>query len=330
MPTALITGINGQDGSYLAELLLERGYRVVGLMRSHTSARHARIDHLRQRIELVQGSLVDEACLRQTLGEYRPTEVYNLAARASSSQLFSDPVLTGDLNGLAVARILEAIRTVDARVRFCQASSSEMFGESSQSPQSELTPFCPRNPYGVAKLFAHGMVGTYRERYGVFACSSILFNHESPRRGPEFVTRKISMAVARIKAGLANSVQLGNLEATRDWGYAGDYVRAMWQMLQLESPDDYVIATGESHSVREFCDIAFEHVGLDYRKYVQIDPQARRPPEAVQLLGDATKARTVLGWRPTVSFAQLVRMMVDADVEQLTQHVASPSTTQRA
>lgn len=329
MPTALITGINGQDGSYLAELLLERGYRVVGLMRSDAPTRHERIDHLRQSIELVQGSLLDERCLRQILGQYRPREIYNLAARASSSQLFADPVLTGDFNGLAVVRMLEAIRTVDTTIRFCQASSSEMFGKASQFPQSESTPFRPRNPYGVAKLFAHGMVGTYREHFGVFACSSILFNHESPRRGPEFVTRKITMGVARIKAGLANSLQLGSLEATRDWGYAGDYVRAMWQMLQAQAPDDYIVATEESHSVRQFCEIAFAHVGLDYRNYVQVDPRAQRPRESVRLVGDATKARTALGWRPTVSFEQLVRMMVDADVENLTQQVAYPSTTQR-
>jgi GDPmannose 4,6-dehydratase len=318
MQTALITGINGQDGSYLAELLLERGYRVVGLTRSDAPARHERIDHLPQGIELVQGSLLDERSLQRILEQHRPREIYNLAARASSTQLFADPVLTGDSNGLAVVRMLETIRTVDTTIRFCQASSSEIFGEAPQSPQSESTPFRPRNPYGVAKLFAHGMVGTYREHFGVFACSSILFNHESPRRGPEFVTRKITMGVARIKAGLADSLQLGSLEATRDWGYAGDYVRAMWQMLQAQAPDDYVVATGESHSVREYCEIAFAHVGLDYRNYVQVDPHVQRPLESVRRVGDATKARTALGWRPTVSFEQLVRMMVDADIENFT------------
>lgn len=322
MPTALITGINGQDGSYLAELLLDRGYRVVGLMRSDAAARQQRIDHLHHSIELVHGSLLDERGLRQIIEKYRPNEFYNLAARASSSQLFADPVLTGDFNGLAIARMLEAIRTVDATIRFCQASSSEMFGQAAQSPQNEATPFRPRNPYGVAKLFAHGMVGTYRDNFGLFACSSILFNHESPRRGPEFVTRKITMAVARIKAGLADSLPLGNLEATRDWGYAGDYVHAMWRMLQAQSPGDYVVATGESHSVREFCEIAFARVGLDYRTHVQVDARAQRAPESVRLVGDATKARTALGWRPTLSFEGLVHMMVDADMEVLNQQVA--------
>lgn len=329
MPTALITGINGQDGSYLAELLLERGYRVVGLMRPDAATRQQRIGHLRQSIELVHGSLLDESYLRQIIGQYRPNEIYNFAARASSSQLFTDPVLTGDFNGLAVVRLLEAIRAVDTTIRFCQASSSEMFGEASQSPQDESTPFRPRNPYGVAKLFAHGMVGTYRENFGLFACSSILFNHESPRRGAEFVTRKIATGVARIKAGLVESLQLGSLQATRDWGYAGDYVHAMWRMLQVQSADDYVVATGQSHSVRDFCEIAFAHVGLDYRNHVQLDPRAQRPQESVRLVGDATKARTTLGWRPTLSFEQLVHMMVDADIERLDQHVACPSTAQR-
>jgi GDPmannose 4,6-dehydratase len=317
MQTALITGINGQDGSYLAELLLGRGYRVIGLIRPDALSRCERIEHLRPGIELIEGSLLDEKCLRRILEQHTPREIYNLAARASSTQLFSDPVLTADFNGLAVVKMLEAIRTVDNTMRFCQASSSEMFGEALESPQNELTPFRPRNPYGVAKLFAHGMVGSYRERFGVFACSGILFNHESPRRGPEFVTRKITMGVARIKAGLADSLHLGSLEAIRDWGYAGDYVRAMWQMLQAQAPDDYVIATGESHAVREFCEIAFTHVGLDYRDHVQVDPNAHRPPESVRLVGDATKARSVLGWRQTVSFGQLVRMMIDADAVNL-------------
>lgn len=314
MPRALITGINGQDGSYLAEFLLERGYHVIGLMRPGADARQHRIVHLLKRIERVTGSLADEEFLRALVARYRPDEIYNFAARASSSQLFVDPVLTGDFNGLAVVRILEAIRALTPGTRFCQASSSEMFGDAPEAPQSESTSFRPRNPYGVAKLFAHGMVGTYRENFGVFACSSILFNHESPRRGPEFVTRKISMGVARIKCGLARSLQLGSLEAERDWGYAADYVQAMWRMLQMEAADDYVLATGENHSVREFCEVAFDHVGLDYRDYVEVDPQARRPPEAVPLVGDAARARRVLGWKPSVSFAQLVRMMVDADV----------------
>jgi GDPmannose 4,6-dehydratase len=324
MPRALITGINGQDGSYLAEWLLDRGYRVIGLMREGAEARQHRISHLRPRIELVSGSLLDEAFLKALLVEYRPDEIYNFAARASSSQLFVDPLLTGDFNGLAVVRLLEAIRVLNPAIRFCQASSSEMFGAAPHSPQNEATVFRPRNPYGVAKLFAHGMVGSYRESFGVFACSSILFNHESPRRGAEFVTRKISMGVARIKCGLAQSLQLGNLDAMRDWGYAADYVRAMWKMLQMDSPDDYVLATGESHSVREFCELAFTHVGLDYRDYVQVDAQARRPPEAVPLVGDAAKARTVLGWQPSVSFAELVRMMVDADLAALVSGAARP------
>lgn len=317
MPRALITGINGQDGSYLAELLLDRGYHVIGLMREGGEARQQRIAHVTERIELVTGSLLDEEFLRALVAKWQPEEIYNFAARASSSQLFVDPVLTGDFNGLAVARILEAIRTQHPAIRFCQASSSEMFGDAATAPQSETTDFRPRNPYGIAKLFAHGMVGTYRENFGVFACSSILFNHESPRRGAEFVTRKISMGVARIKCGLARLLQLGSLDAKRDWGYAADYVHAMWRMLQMEAADDYVVATGESHSVREFCEVAFDHVGLDYRDFVQTDPRARRPPELVPLVGDAAKARRVLGWKPSVSFEQLVTMMVDADVARL-------------
>ena len=318
MPRALITGINGQDGSYLAELLLDRGYRVLGLMRQGAEERTQRIDHLKARIDLVTGSLLNEDFLRRTIADYRPDEIYNLAARASSRQLFVDPVLTGDFNGLAVARILEAIRTMCPSARFCQASSSEMFGDASEAPQSESTPFRPRNPYGVAKLFAHGMVRSYREHFGVFACSSILFNHESPRRGSDFVTRKITTGVARIKCGLASSLELGDLDAVRDWGYAADYMHAMWKMLQAESADDYVVATGESHSVREFCEVAFKHVGLDYRDHVRIDPLARRAPEAVPRIGDARKASRALGWRPTVSFEELVRMMVDADLAVLT------------
>ncbi|MBL8271001.1 GDP-mannose 4,6-dehydratase [Steroidobacter sp.] len=317
MPRALITGINGQDGSYLAELLLERGYGVVGLIRDDADARLQRVAHLQGRVEVVSGNLLSEALFRSLISQYQPDEIYNFAARASSSQLFADPVLTGDFNGLAVVRILEAIRALNPAIRFCQASSSEMFGEALQAPQSEATTFRPNNPYGVAKLFAHGMVGTYRANFGLFACSSILFNHESPRRGTEFVTRKITMGVARIKRGLAETLQLGSLEASRDWGYAADYVRAMWQMLQAAVADDYVLATGQSHSVREFCEVAFEHVGLDYRDYVRVDPQAGRPLDAVPRVGNAEKARTVLGWRPTVSFQQLVRMMVDADLAAL-------------
>jgi GDPmannose 4,6-dehydratase len=314
MPSALITGVNGQDGSYLVEWLLGRGYEVIGLVREDAADRLDRIRHLRSQLQIVHGSLLDDALLRRVLEQHRPDEVYNFAARASSSQLLTDPTLTAEYNGLAVVRMLEAIRTVNPEIRFCQASSSEMFGAVSQSPQNELTPFRPRNPYGVAKLFAHGMVGTYRENFGVFGCSAILFNHESPRRGPEFVTRKISLSVARIRAGLARSLSLGDLDVTRDWGFAGDYVRAMWQMLQAEVADDYVVATGVSHSVREFCELAFDRVGLDYRAYVETDPRARRAPESIPFVGDASKARRELGWQPSLSFEQLVTMMVDADI----------------
>jgi len=320
MRRALVTGVNGQDGSYLAELLLECGYEVIGLVREDAGERLDRIQHIRSRLEIIRGSLLDDAWLRHVLAKYRPGEVYNFAARASSSQLLTDPTLTAEYNGLAVVRLLEGIRAVDPGIRFCQASSSEMFGMVTQSPQSELTPFRPRNPYGVAKLFAHGMVGTYRENFGVFGCSAILFNHESPRRGAEFVTRKITMGVARIRAGQARSLPLGDLDVTRDWGFAGDYVRAMWQMLQAEVADDYVVATGVSHSVREFCDLAFGHVGLDYRAYVQTDPRAQRAPESMPFVGDASKAGRELGWQPSMSFEQLVRTMVDADV--VAQHVA--------
>lgn len=314
MRSALITGVNGQDGSYLAEFLLDRGYRVIGLVREDSGDRLDRIRHIRSQLEIVPGNLLDDALLRRVLEQHRPDEVYNFAARASSSQLLTDPTLTAEYNGLAVVRMLEAIKTINPGIRFCQASSSEMFGAVAQSPQNELTPFRPRNPYGVAKLFAHGMVGTYRENFDVFGCSAILFNHESPRRGPEFVTRKISMSVARIRAGLARSLPLGDLDVTRDWGFAGDYVRAMWQMLQAENADDYVVATGVSHSVREFCALAFDRVGLDYHAYVQTDPRARRAPESIALLGDASKAQRELGWQPSISFEQLVTLMVDADI----------------
>lgn len=317
MPTALITGINGQDGSYLAQLLLQHGYRVVGLIRPGGTARCTRIEAIKGSVEIVEGSLLDETRLRNIIKEFRPQEIYNLAARASSEQLFSDPVLTGDYNGLAVVRILEAIRTTDCTIRLCQASSSELFGKATQSPQSESTPFRPRNPYGIAKLYAHGMVESYRQNSGLFACSAILFNHESPRRGPEFVTRKITRGVAQILTGQADSIRLESLEATRDWGYAGDYVRAMWQMLQATTANDYVVATGESHSVREFCELAFERAGLDYRKHVQPNLQAQRSPDSVRLEGDAQRIRAELRWRPSVSFKELVHMMVDSDVAGL-------------
>lgn len=318
MRTALITGINGQDGSYLADLLLASGYRVVGVQRPGTAV-HARIEHIRSRVQLVECDLSDARALRTLLEQSRPGELYNLAARASSSQLADDPVHTGEVNGLTVTRLLEAIRAVDPTIRFCQASSSELFGNSSESPQSETTAFHPRNPYGVAKLYGHWATVNYRETFGVFACSSILFNHESPRRGPEFVTRKITRAVARIRAGVQSELRLGDLDARRDWGYAADYVRAMWMMLQAPVADDYVIATGEVHSVRELCQLAFARVSLDYRSYVVQDSQMRRPAEAAQLVGNPAKARSVLGWAPSVSFAELVGMMVDADVDALAQ-----------
>jgi len=326
MRTALITGISGQDGSYLAQLLLEQGYRVVGLTRAGSTPNPERIAGIRAAVELVQVDLLDEQALREVISRHCPDEIYNLAARASSSHLFAEPVLTAEFNAIAVLKLLEAIRAVNPAIRFCQASSSEMYGHPTESPQSETTVFAPRNPYGVAKLFAHGMVGVYREVHGMFACSSILFNHESPRRGPEFVTRKITMGVARIKAGLSDSLQLGSLDATRDWGYASDYVYAMWRMLSVDTPADYVLATGESHSVREFCDIAFRHVGLDYSRYVLLDPQAQRLPEPLPRVGNPARARAVLGWRPTVTFEQLVRMMVDADLERVA-GIAGPQPT---
>jgi GDPmannose 4,6-dehydratase len=316
MLTALITGIAGQDGSYLAELLLEQGYRVVGVVRPGSMRPYARIQHVAHRLDLIDADLLDQRELEKMIEQYRPCEIYNLAARASSRQLFEDPVLTGEANGIAVVRLLEAIRTVDPTVRFCQASSSEMFGDAPESPQRESTPFRPANPYGVAKLFAHGMVEMYRKHFGVFACSAILFNHESPRRGPEFVTRKITMGVANIKAGQTDRIKLGSLDATRDWGYAGDFVEAMWRMLQADSADDYVVATGQSHSVREFCELAFACVGLDYKDHVESDPQAQRATEAVRRVGDSSKIRRTLGWRPSVSFEQLVRLMMDADMKR--------------
>jgi GDPmannose 4,6-dehydratase len=319
MQTALITGITGQDGSYLAELLLAKGYRVIGLVRPDAPEESPRISPIRHRIELVRGSLLDQPHLQSIVDQYRPAEIYNFGARASSSQLFSDPLLTSEFNGVAAVRLLESIRMVDPAIRFCQASSSEMFGNASESPQTEATPFRPRNPYGIAKLFAHGMVGAFREMHDIFACSSILFNHESPRRGPDFVTRKISMAVARISAGLDSALKLGSLDARRDWGYAGDYVDAMWRMLQAGNADDYILATGTSHSVMEFCEIAFRHVGLDYRDYVLLDSAAQRPKDAVRLVGNSSKAQSALGWGHTVSFEELVCMMVDADIRALVQ-----------
>jgi GDPmannose 4,6-dehydratase len=323
MRTALITGITGQDGSYLAELLLREGYRVVGLVRDLSHVREDNLRAIRRDIEVAQVDLQVQASVESVIAAHRPDEIYNLAARASSRTLVADPALTGELNGMAVVRFLEAIRSIDPKIRFYQASSSEMYGRSRESPQSEETAFRPRNPYGVAKLFAHGMVGAYREHYGIFACSGILFNHESPRRGEDFVTRKITRTAARIKAGLSSVLELGDLEATRDWGYAADYVRAMHLMLQADRPDDYVLATGEAHSVREFCEIAFRCLHLDYRQYVKVDPAALRAPDHVQLVGNSSKARKALGWRPSVSFEDLVTMMVDADARAVSAHQCS-------
>jgi GDPmannose 4,6-dehydratase len=314
---ALITGITGQDGSYLAEFLLERGYEVFGLVRRVSSPNDERIAHLHGRITLLSGDLLDEASLVRALQAARPHELYNLAAQSFVQTSFAAPTLTGDVTALGVTRLLEAVRQVDPSIRFYQASSSEMFGNGREVPQCETTPFQPRSPYGVAKLYGHWITRNYRESYGLFAVSGILFNHESPRRGLEFVTRKITAGAARIKLGLAKELRLGNLEAQRDWGFAGDYVRAMWLMLQQEEPDDYVIATGETHSVREFCELAFGALGLDWQQYVVPDPAFTRPAEVDLLQGDASKAREILGWAPQVTFAELVWRMVEADRARL-------------
>jgi len=317
MPRALITGITGQDGSYLAELLLAKGYRVFGVVRRTSHDSYERIDHLLDRIEIVPADLLDQHSLTVVLQETRPDEVYNLAAQSYVPTSWTQPVLTGEFTALGVTRILEAIRLVHPSARFYQASSSEMFGKVQDSPQRETTPFYPRSPYGVAKVYGHWITVNYRESYGLYAVSGILFNHESPRRGIEFVTRKVSDGVARIKLGLTRQLKLGNLDAKRDWGFAGDYVDAMWRMLQPPAPEDYVIGTGIAHSVREVVEIAFSHVGLDWQKHVVIDPRFLRPAEVDVLLADPTKARTRLGWSPTVSFDDLVRSMVDADLARL-------------
>ena len=314
---ALITGITGQDGSYLAEFLLDQGYRVFGVTR-RTSSHHAeRIAHLLDRVELLSADLLDQSSLAAVLAEARPHEVYNLAAQSFVPTSWSQPVLTAEFTAVGVTRMLEAVRAVDPAIRFYQASSSEMFGKVREVPQTETTPFHPRSPYGVAKAYGHWITVNYRESYGLFACSGILFNHESPRRGLEFVTRKVSDGAARIALGLAQELTLGNLEAKRDWGFAGDYVEAMWRMLQCDEPDDYVIATGEAHSVQELVEIAFERVKLDWRKHVRIDAKFVRPAEVDLLLGDATKAHAELGWKPRVGFRELVEMMVDADLARL-------------
>lgn len=320
--TALITGVTGQDGSYLAELLLEKGYRVVGMTRRTSTMTMERIEHLMDDIEIVQGDLLDQNSLAEALRTTHPAEVYNLAAQSFVPTSWNQPVLTGEFTALGVTRLLEAIRQTDPSIRFYQASSSEMFGKATEVPQHELTRFHPRSPYGVAKVYAHWITVNYRESYGLYAVGGILFNHESPRRGLEFVTRKISDGVARIKLGLADELRLGNLDAKRDWGFAGDYVRAMWFMLQQPEPDDYVIATGVTHSVREFCEVAFSHVGLDFEQHVVIDPALVRPAEVDLLVGDSSKARARLQWEPTVEFSQLVRMMVDADLERLEEAIA--------
>lgn len=316
MPTALITGINGQDGSYLAELLLSKGYRVIGTTPDRC-VEQERISYIREDIEIIETDLRNQDLVEEILGDYKPDEIYNLAARASSRDLWTEPVLTGEVNGLNVTRILAAIQKVDRRMRFVQASSSEVFGNTMETPQTEETLFYPRNPYGVAKAYGHWSVVGYREHQGLFACSSILYNHESPRRGLEFVTRKITHAAARISRGMAKDVRLGRLDARRDWGFAGDYVEAMWLMLQQPQAGDYIIATGETHSVREFCQVAFSHVGLDYEDFVVEDADEYRPTDTGLLVGDATKARCVLGWKPTVTFLELVRMLVDADLKMI-------------
>ena len=306
MPKALITGITGQDGSYLAEFLLERGYEVIGMVRRTSTTNFDRIRDFQDRVTIVQGDLLDQVSLINLLQEHRPEEVYNLAAQSFVPTSFTQPVLTGEFTALGVTRILDAVRIADRSIRFYQASSSEMFGKVQEVPQRETTPFYPRSPYGAAKVYGHWITVNYRESYNLFACSGILFNHESPRRGLEFVTRKITHAVARIKLGLQDELRLGNLEARRDWGFAPDYVRAMWLMLQQDHPDDYVVATGETHSVREFCQVAFDHVGLDWEKHVVVDPKFYRPAEVDLLVGDPSKAKRILGWEPSVTFAELV------------------------
>jgi len=317
MTTALITGITGQDGSYLAELLLEKNYRVIGIVRRSSTTPYERIGHLVDRVELVSADLLDQTSLTDVVSEFQPEEIYNLAAQSFVQTSWTQPVLTGEFTALGVTRMLEAMKKAAPKARFYQASSSEMFGKVLETPQRESTPFYPRSPYGVAKVYGHWITVNYRESFNLYAVSGILFNHESPRRGLEFVTRKVTDAVARIKLGLAKEVRLGNLDARRDWGFAGDYVQAMWLMLQQDAPDDYVIGTGHTCSVRDLCETAFGHVGLDYREYVKQDPRFMRPAEVDLLVADPSKAREELGWEPRVSFRSLVEMMVDADLERL-------------
>ena len=320
---ALITGITGQDGSYLAELLLEKGYEVFGLVRRSSTVNFERIGHLQDKIELISGDLLDQKSLISALQTALPQEVYNLGAQSFIPVSWEQPMLTGEITGLGVTRLLEAIRACDENIRFYQASTSELFGNAQESPQNEQTAFYPRSPYGVSKLYAHWITINYRESYGLFACTGILFNHESPRRGREFVTRKITHGVARIKCGLDQELRLGDLAPRRDWGYAGDFVRAMWMMLQQDEPDDYVIATGTSRTIGEFCEVAFAHAGLDWRQYVVLDERFLRPAEVYTLLGDATKAREKLGWEPEVGFEEMVQQMVDWDLEQVA-HQSAP------
>lgn len=326
--TALITGITGQDGSYLAEFLLAKGYSVYGLVRRSSTVNFERLAHLQDQIELIPGDLLDQNSLISALQHCGPDEVYNLASQSFVPTSWNQPVLTGEFTALGVTRILEAVRLVNPKIRFYQASSSEMFGMVRESPQKENTPFYPRSPYGVAKLYGHWITVNYRESYGLFTCSGILFNHESPRRGLEFVTRRVTYGAARIKLGLQSKLMMGNLDAERDWGFAGDYVQAMWMMLQQQKPQDYVVATGVAHSVRQLSEIAFGHLGMDFREYVETDPALLRPAEVYHLLGDASKARKELGWRVKVSFEELIKMMVDEDMARL-RHEGAASRVQR-
>ncbi len=320
---ALITGVTGQDGSYLAEFLLSKDYEVYGMVRRTSTVRYERIQHIQNQINIVQGDMGDHASLITAISTIQPDEIYNLAAQSFVPTSWNQPVFTGDITGLGVTRILDAIRSVNPQIKYYQASSSEMFGKVREVPQNESTPFYPRSPYGVAKVYGHWITVNYRESYGLFTCSGILFNHESPRRGLEFVTRKVTHHVAMIKLELANEIRIGNLESQRDWGYAGDYVRAMWLMLQQNEPDDYVIATGKTHSVERLLEVAFGHVGLNWRDYTVQDPQFMRPAEVDLLVGDATKANQELGWQPKVTFEELIGVMVDADLKKLRENPAS-------
>jgi GDPmannose 4,6-dehydratase len=317
MANALITGITGQDGSYLAELLINKGYNVVGVIKNLEQATDKIRSAFLNRVSLHQWDMLNQEGIIEVLQSYKIAEVYNLAAYSSGAGMYDDPIAIGDINGLGLTRILEAIRVVDKNIKICQASSSEMFGETTETPQSEETKFYPRNPYGAAKLYAHNLIRIYRQRYGIFACSAILYNHESPRRGVGFVTKKIIYEAVKIKLGLSKQLCLGNLDSYRDWGFAGDYVNAMWLMLQNTFADDYIVATGQIHSIREFCECAFSYLGLDYRDYVHVDSDLYRPTESIQLVGDIGKARKILGWKPTVNFYDLVKMMVDEEMRNL-------------